>query len=248
MRYLFTLLLLISLLSCTTKQPKVHHYTTGNYILADTLYADTSRWRISDNPMDYPIYYLGPRKDTLPIGRKYWVGRTSKTIWPDSFHVSRYYSNRNLCIAVDTSTRTDNPVEYFAEDGSWDHDAAQHYQAYIVTIRNISDSIMQMGRTFAMFYMHLECKDKRGRWIPIQKNLDSYGLCLTGQPYLYLKPGEIIITKLSRLQGSFLTECRLAFGYEEQLVYSNVFTAPINELLLSVPYQRPDYEYYPSTF
>lgn len=239
MRYLLSLLPFISLLSCTTNTCKVRHYTTSNYVLADTIYADTSRWNLSEGLNEYPIYYLGPAKDSLSIGRRYWPGRTPKPIWPDSFYASCHYSNNHLSITVDTNTLTDRPTEYFAEDGSWDYDAAKHYQAHIVTIRNISDTIMWIGPTFSIIHMHLECRDKQGKWIAIQK---IYEGCGTGQPRIYLKPGEIIITKLCRLQGSFLTECRLAFGYEDQQVYSNVFTASVNELLLSVPYQQPDYE------
>jgi hypothetical protein len=172
---------------------------------------------------DFPIYYMGPAKDTIRIGRRYWRGRTPIPQWPVRLAASRTYSGKELIIEVDTSFMSDSPVEYLNPDGSINYDSTLNFRAYTFTIRNISDSFVWMGRTFSVYFLHLELKDRQGNWIRTGKKLSEQGICGTGEPSVYLKPGEIIISKVRCYQGPVRMEARLAFGSLGQQVYSNAF-------------------------
>lgn len=234
MRKLITLLSFMGLLACTNKPiPQVKLYKTGSFILADTIDTPPLNWQTSDKPGGYPIYYWGPVKDTVAIGKKYNRKRTAVPKWPRYFTASRTFAATHLQIEVDTTISTDNSVEYFAEDGSFDDDAAEHYRSKLVTIRNISDSIIWLGSFFAIEHMYLECKNRHGQWVAVQKKLANYGLCRNGEPDIYLKPGHIIITKSTHLQGSFATDCRLVLARGDWHCYSNTFRQAINDTLLN---------------
>lgn len=232
MRSILLLFTFINLFACANNSRQVHFYKTGNFILADTVATAPFPWQTCTIPRFYPMYYFGRLKDTISISRRYCHQRTPIPQWPLHFAASRMFAGAHLRIEADTTIITDNTEEYFTEDRSFDDDAAQHYRSAIVTIRNISDSTVWIGRTFEVEFMHLECKNRQGQWIAVQKNLADYGICGTNQPAWYLKPGEIIITKTSHLQGAFTTECRLVLGYEDHLTYSNTFRESIDEKLL----------------
>lgn len=228
---IITLFSMLWLAACHNSTKQVRYYQTGHFILADT--ADTAHtWQYESIPMHYPIYYLGPVKDTIGIGIKYGIFKTLRLSQPQKTMLFHAYSNATLQITVDTTTVTDNPVEYLTDTSAPDEDSTRHFIAHLVTIQNISDSIVWMGWTNGVFYMHLECKNK-GEWVAVQKNLNDYTLCLANARSQILYPGEIIITKTTRLKGNFTTDCRLVFGREDGVAYSNIFRETIDEALLS---------------
>jgi hypothetical protein len=86
-----------------------------------------------------------------------------------------------------------------------------------------------MGRTFSLCFLHLEAKDKRGHWKKISKSISELGFCGTLQPHVHISPGEIILAKMPLYKGKYVTDCRLAFGYDDNnIVYSNEFKESFN--------------------
>jgi hypothetical protein len=75
--------------------------------------------------LDFPIFYIGPVKDTICVGRRYGIGRT------------------------------------------------QVYYSHFFLIKNISDSVIWMGVSFSVFFLHLEVKNKAGHWVKIGKKLSE---------------------------------------------------------------------------
>jgi hypothetical protein len=217
--------------SCIHSKSEIRTIKRKGFVLVDTNRLSTEYLQ-GQQDVDFPIYYIGPFKDTIRIGRRYWRGRTPVTLWPKRFPVSRTYSNRTLSVEVDTSFVTNSPLEYFSKDGTIDLDSTRNYYASVFTIKNISDSIIWMGRTFSVFFLHREFKNRQGQWVQVGKNLSEVGICGTLQPHIYLRPGEIILSKVAHYKGSFVTDCRLVFGYDERPVYSNIFKESIDEKIL----------------
>jgi hypothetical protein len=177
---------------------------------------------------DYPIYFMGLKKDTIKIGRRYWRGRTE---WKNDFDIpqTENYSPKTLQIIVDTSVKTNSPVEYFSDNGQVVKDSTSNYHSFLLLINNISDSAIYLGHSFSLYFIYREAKDRNGHWAKIEKRLSEMSLCTTGEPFIILKPHELIISKVKRYNGARLTEFRLAFGYNNNVVYSNSFTDFIDE-------------------
>ncbi|HEY8896446.1 MAG TPA: hypothetical protein VIM79_16585 [Niastella sp.] len=232
MRLLYFLILTLCFCSCI--QPPVHVKIarTNNICIADTCIEENRLLEFGEYITDYPIYYIGPVQDTIKIGNRYSRARTP---WTNNFEypTSRSYSDKNLNIYVDTSFKTNSRVEYVSQESRIIEDSTINYHSFLFTIKNISDTILYMGRTFSVFFIHREAKDRNGQWITIDRQLSNVGLCLTGEPSITLKPGEIIVSKIRRCEGSFLTEFRLVFGYRDNVVYSNTFKDYIDERALS---------------
>ncbi len=175
----------------------------------------------------YPIYYLGPILDTIRIGRQYIKGNTP---WANDYWQvrSRRYSDNTLQIVVDTSSETDSPEEYLQENYQVLEDSTNHYKSFLFYVRNISDSAIHLGGMFSLQFMHREVKDRQGNWIKIERKLSEYSFCTTGAPIVLLCPQDIVISKLRRYSGSFVTDFRLVLGDGDQAVYSNVFRDSID--------------------
>lgn len=220
---------------CRQVAAPIHYHTTNGYILEDTCRSAGIYKPYDKGYCAYPIYYTGPVSDTIRIGRQY---NFYNTYWKDTrfFHYSRYYTPGNLNILVDTSVHTNCRSEYMLPGNKVLEDSTLNYHAFIVMIRNLSDSIIFMGRTFALFLAWREAKNRKGEWIKIEKTIHEAGICRTNQPEIFLYPREIIISKLPRYTGNFVTECRLAFGYYDKVVYSNTFRDSIDEKILISPY------------
>lgn len=180
--------------------------------------------------VDCPIYYIGPVKDTIRIGARYRRRNTLVTSWPDRFPCSKTYSERTLRFEVDTSQYVNNLLEYRSVNGRIDADSSRKYYAYLFTIKNISDSIVWIGRSYSIYFFHLEVKDRHSNWMSWDRSLAEKGICGTFEPQIYLKPGEIVVSKVALCRSYSRTDCRLAFGFEKNVVYSNVFHIPIRSI------------------
>lgn len=132
-----------------------------------------------------------------------------------------------------TSFKTNSRAEYLSGEMEIMEDSTINYHSFLFTIKNISDTLLYMGRTFAVFFLHREAKDRNGKWIKIDKKLSEVGLCLTGQPSITLQPKEIMVSKVRRCKGNLLTDFRLAFGHGEHVVYSNTYKDFIDERALN---------------
>lgn len=220
MRPYITLMILLS--SCRYDNVEINYLPTSQFLLIDTSRAASqlATWK---KYIDFPIYYIGPVKDTIHIGMRYRLGRTPKPPFRYKVPMSLHYTDHNLNITVDTSLLVNFEKECFSEKSYPIPDSVQSFYAHLVTLKNISDSIIWMGRTFSIFYMHLEIKDRAGHWTKATRELNEIGLCTTNEPDICLKPGEIIISKVPLLQGRSPVEARLAFGRWGHKIYSNSF-------------------------
>lgn len=228
MQHISIFFLVFCFCSCKQDPPRVKIAKMDNFFIADTCDEAKQFLTVDDDYSDYPIYYIGHRVDTIKIGKRYWRGQTH---WLDNFNLpcNRRYSHKTLSIYVDTSFKTNSPVDYFSDNPEVVKDSTINYHAFLFTIKNISDSVIFMGRTFSVFFIHREAKNKNGEWIKVDKNLSDLGVCGTGQPTIILKPNEIIVSKVKRYKGNFVTDFRLVFGYGKNVVYSNIFRDSIDE-------------------
>jgi len=92
-----------------------------------------------------------------------------------------------------------------------------------VILKNKSDSTLYMGRTFCLYYMQLEGQCPDGQWTRIQKPLSETWLCSTNQPDIFLRPGEIILSKIMRRVEPGFTNYRLGWVTYYSVIYSNTF-------------------------
>lgn len=237
MRWFLTWTWLFILVSCTRNPLPVLYNTADGFVLEDTC-REASAFKLHDRGYcNYPIYYTGPVSDTVRTGRQYNYYTTN---WNDAryFHFSRSYTPVNLKILVDTTVHTNCRLEYTLPGYKVLEDSTLNYHAYLVTIRNISDSIIFMGRSFALYLAWREAKNREGKWVKTERTLHETGICGTNQPEIFLFPREIIISKLPRYTGNLVTECRLAFGFEDKVVYSNTFKDAIDEKILISSYEN----------
>ncbi|MGC4035535.1 MAG: hypothetical protein QM764_06200 [Chitinophagaceae bacterium] len=133
---------------------------------------------------------------------------------------TRNFSKSTLELFVDTTIKTTSTV---------DPDSSLNYHSYLITMKNVSDSNVFIGYSNELYFINREAKDKSGRWVKIDKKLQEMSMCGTGQPFIYLRPGEFLISKVKRYKGNMVTDFRLVFGYHSNIVYSNVFRDSIDE-------------------
>jgi hypothetical protein len=233
MRFIFYLILTLCSCSCIQPPPYVKIARTNNIFIADTSIEANRLLKFGEYRTDYPIYYIGRVQDTIKIGNIYSRARIP---WTNNFEypTNRFYSDKNLSVYVDTSFKTNSREEYISRESKIIEDSTINYHSFLFTIKNISDTVLYVGMTFSVFFIHREAKDRNGQWIKIDRNLSNAGLCLTGEPSITLKPGELIVSKVRRYEGSFLTDFRLVFGYRNNVVYSNTFKDYIDERALSI--------------
>jgi|GEM_PF-1014931 len=222
--------------SCRQYEKSLHVYQTLNAIVIDSA-AAPNQFLQYNTQFDYPIYFIGPKQDTIRIGKRYWRGVTE---WKNDFEVpqTENYSAKNLDVFVDTSIHTNSPVEYFSDNQQTARDSTLNFNAYLVLINNLADSAIYLGHTFSLFYISREAKDRKGNWVKIDKKLNEPGICGTGEPFIILKPHEVLVSKVKRYKGSMVTDFRLAFGYKNNVVYSNTFRDSIDER--TIQQQHPE--------
>jgi len=226
--YLFALTLLLS--SCRQSENQVQVFNTGGFVLVDTILKGNKLLNFEEQYSHYPIYFIGSQSDTVKIGNRYKVGHIK---WSNDNNIfsCRKYTVNNLKLFVDTSIKTTSTVEYFSENYKT-FDSTRSFKSYLLTLQNASDSSLYLGRTFELYYLTRQVKNKDGQWVSLDKNLSEAELCLTGQPTITLQPKDIIISKCKRYAGSFLTDFRFAFGTKNNVVYSNIFKDFIDEKII----------------
>jgi len=231
MRFITVLALMFCFGACKQNQLKVKFFKAKNFIIADTSVEANQFLSFGDYTCDCPIYYIGAQLDTIKIGKEYRGGRTQ---WVNNFSIpwNRKYSNKTLTIFVDTFIKTNAQVEYFSYDTERSSDSIINYNSFLFSIKNISDSTIYMGRTFSVFFINREAKNRNGDWVKVDEKLSDLGICGSAQPTIILKPGELVLAKVKRYKGTFVTDFRLVFGYGNNVVYSNVFRDSIDERTL----------------
>jgi len=172
-------------------------------------------------------------KDTIAIGESYDRRRKLKYL-SDTVPMIDKFSDAHLSIYVDTSFSLTFTLDKFNPDRSIKSDPVRHCNASAVILRNMTDTAMYMGVTYSMYYMHREMKNSHGKWVKMGKKLCEELFCATGQPYIFLQPHEVAISKVAHYGGPHAVACRLAFGWatDSVQVYSNIFTEHIHNDLL----------------
>jgi hypothetical protein len=230
MRIVYFLILLSC--SCKRNEATVRTFETAHFVLIDSACEATESLNAENYDSEYPIYFLGQIKDTIKIGKRY-LRRINEVMVDYTFPDFTRCLDTTLDIFVDTSIKTNSTVEYLSENEKISKDSTKNYKAFLVTIQNRSDSIIYLGRTFSLFTVNREARDKTGKWVKVDKKLKQMGLCLTGQPTIWLKPGEIIIAKAKRYAGSYVTDFRLALDCGDAVIYSNIFRDSIDLKVLN---------------
>jgi hypothetical protein len=236
MRTGIILLFILLFSSCFRKPIPVSFFNTGEFTLEDTSHS-ANEYLQSFEDDEFPIYYLGPSKDTINIGTCYWWRRECRFEEFPAYCIFRY-STSNVSVQVDTSFPACESLEYLNKERFIDHycDSNHYYHASTIIIRNLCDTAVSLGITFSVSQMHREMLNSCGQWIKVNKKLCEEWACGTGQPNIYLMPGELIISKVGHFNGKHAIHCRLALGRSNAFaqVYSNTFTEYINDSLLHV--------------
>lgn len=224
MRYI--LIIIISLISCTTKKDIRRIHTNGQMVIVDSSEATESLWQY--NPKErsgyYPIYYIGKTVDTIYIGKRKIQGLNheqkdystySNFTWPDS---------NKMEITIDTSFSLTNYSYYshFTNNGEKEHiDSIKTNLCLAIFIRNNCDSLLSIGSFSELGHTLRQAKNESGNWIDIETPIQYF--CGTNARELVLEPDEMLLAMLPRYKGDFKTECRLKFEYWQHTVYSNVY-------------------------
>lgn len=162
MRYPVFILSAIIVVACVGESKPINILRAKNFVIIDTCSAANEYLGYDENINFSPIYFIGYPKDTFNIGHEYLHDRQE---WRDSIkpllhsYWSRNYSDKTLEITVDTALKTNSQVEYFLDDGTVSEDSTRNFHSFIFTVRNISDSIVYLGHTFIMYYLHTEVKN-----------------------------------------------------------------------------------------
>jgi hypothetical protein len=198
-------------------------YNCKDFMLIDSAKPSTPCWLIPGETQDFPIYYMGPAADTISIGNRFWNDRNAYSdTMPDLF--TKSYSVNDLEITADTSISCFRGIEYWHESDPSITDSTKWYHSFLLILKNKSDSTLYLGRTNSLYYMQLEGQCQDGQWTRIQKPLSEMWLCGTGQPDIFLGPGQIILSKIIRRKDPDFIQYRLAWKGGGGIIYSNVFT------------------------
>lgn len=235
MRFSPVLLVLLCCFACKQQIP-VKIIASHDFVIVDTT-IPANAWLHFDEPNnDFPIYYLGPRADTIAIGEQYWFGKEKK--WNEALikAASFRYAEKNLQIVVDTAVHSNLRALYLSDTGyEINEDSTINYNAFIFSIRNNGDSTLFMGISQSLLLMWLEAKSHQGQWLRLGKRIVL--ACGTGLPAINLRPDEIILAKMRRYRGNIVTDFRLAFQRGGEAVYSNIFKDSIDERTLVLAYR-----------
>jgi hypothetical protein len=222
MRYACLCILIFA--ACTgyvgTGEPIQYH--CKDFILIDSVKPAHPGWLAVGETQDFPIYYIGPSSDTISIGNRFWNDRASYSdAMPDLF--TKSYSVNELEITADTSVSCFSSIEYWHESDPSITDSTKWYHSFLLILKNKSDSTLYLGRTNSLYYIQLEGQCRDGQWTRIQKPLSEMWICGTGQPYIFLGPGQLLLSKIIRRKDTDFIKYRLAWKGGVEVIYSNTF-------------------------
>jgi hypothetical protein len=232
-KLLAALLLLTLVYGCHRDKLRALHFeTVGGLVVADSadwkagiMAYDTNRpWGL------YPIYYIGPKTDTVGLGRKPVQGMWVYD-WRDTCaYCAKWYTDTTITIRVYTTPKTAHTICYEQYPNTdWPVrtiDSVVSYLAYLVVIENISDSLIFIGESHFLLPNILQAKDDNGVWKDVERPIPI--MCGAGLRRNYLEGGEILVAKMLKHTGNYKATCRLKFGRTSRIVYSNQFECVID--------------------
>jgi len=239
MQKLLAILVLLTLVyGCHRDKIRALHFETpGELVVADSadwkgkvMAYDTNRpWGL------YPIYYIGPKTDTVGLGRKPVQGMWVHD-WRDTCdYCAKWYTDTTITIRVYTTPKTAHTICY---EQYPNHncpvrtiDSVVSYVAYLVVIENISDSLIFIGWSNLLLSTILQAKDDNGVWKDVERPIPI--MCGTGLRRNYLEGGEILVAKMVQHTGNYQATCRLKLERLKNTVYSNTFEYLIDKRQLT---------------
>ncbi|MCR5888435.1 hypothetical protein LRS06_11785 [Hymenobacter sp. J193] len=174
----------------------------------------------------YPVYYIGPRQDTLYLGaskiygyqygQKDYDRERKRFTWVDSL---------SMKIVVDTAFHLTYAELHYIHNKHNHKDVisyVSYHKAFPVYVYNLTDSLIWLGKFSELGSTVRQAKDSQGKWVDIEKPIRYY--CGTGAREIVLEPRQCLVAKLLRYKGSYKTACRLRYTNAHRTVYSNTFT------------------------
>ncbi|HTJ52842.1 MAG TPA: hypothetical protein VL443_25475 [Cyclobacteriaceae bacterium] len=232
---------MLTLLACSRVKPLNIQVSNGLTLIDSTsVEKDLS---FSDTLYEegyYPVYYIGPDNDTIILEHE----PISMFFNPKD---SIYYKAKNweslknmeISLAIDTNMTVAFKAGYshFDENAEEVLDSVKNFAAYVIKIKNNSDSLVQLGSHNAVGYLTKEAKNNKGDWIQIEEPIKPY--CGTAKKQLIMEPGDILITKMIKHKANLKVECRLKLrlSYIEgtYVTYSNTFVDQIDTTQIKLP-------------
>lgn len=217
MRSLYLILPVILLMACQRVTRTSHFYQGKGFVLSDTIYSGAAGYAAYDGWAAYPVYYKGKMQDTVGIASMFRYRRDKREAFPET---TRRWASADLELFVDTSVKIQIGMVCYKDDEWTEVDSVVNIHAYLLTVRNHSDSIISLGDVHYLRYVHREVKNHRGEWIRIEQRMAAG--CIPHSD-IYLNPGDIAIAKVRRFKGTAEAPCRIVLSFFENRVYSNVF-------------------------
>jgi hypothetical protein len=167
------------------------------------------------------IRYLGAYREIIKVdSAKFRYSPTDRFITESDFQ--KFYGKENLLttplsLTIDT-TQTISTSEFCYSNDDF---KTKYFESFPVFIKNETDSLASIGYG-SQLNIIVEALDTDNVWKPIEKRFIYK--CGKGRHYIYLKPGEICCTLISKYNGDFLTQLRLNVNknYSEPY-YGHVF-------------------------
>lgn len=225
--YLKILILALGFQCCTGDQKMVNIQSNGKLTIIDsTLLTENLRsYNDTDNYGIYPIYYAGELIDTITF---------SKSQIPRYGHGEKsYYAHKRirnadsetLSLFVDTSFNLAHNINIKGnlnnELSINSSDSIVSYKCFAIIITNISDSLIYLSDCWLIENIIMQAKNEYGQWVDIEKPYKFF--CGTGCRPIIMEPKQIVLLKMMRYEGQFMTECRLKYSKRENTIYSNSF-------------------------
>jgi hypothetical protein len=250
MRYLLLLLILSGCIPKTENTPEAEK----RFVFLPKADVDSKPYSLAEKPalFSYPIY-IGPYPDTVDFIKTYgfdtlWIKASKKNNVPftengyDSSmsfipyaikiqsHIVEYdyYAHSNKKNRKDSiSIYLDTTQLSSSDRGIWaTANRSEKIQFYPVSIKNL-------GQDTIFFYtlkLVVEAQIENSIWK--EASFNNKFRCATGEPLYWFAPGETIVTPIPKFAGSLKTKFRIAYEFNGETYYSQIYHGSLNPNLL----------------
>lgn len=225
-------LILLSLFACKPTPPEHRYHYRENYCLVDSASAGPLTPFEYDGEAHYPIYYVGPVQEHVPIHQRL-AGKGPR---PRPTHPIKWEPDScSLSIFVDTFS-TQFEQHHYQRDTAYYFsylDSISRHPAFSVVLRNLSDSTLVLGNSDLLQYVVLEVKRSNDEWFSLEKTVKHSYDQGSWASFVYLNPGDVLVAKFPRYAPGEVRQCRLAWRLINGMkIYSNPFHAPVSDMML----------------
>lgn len=226
------LITIITLASCQRdKQHWLKH--TNSIVILDAIYAHNGSLYDRNIGTYLPVFYIGKKVDTLGLP-VFPVSMWKKDMeifpyvrdyaYPDSTNI-QIFVDTNAATSYTEVTREFHPSYHhgFSPEINIPARVCTAYDAYYVSIFNLSDTLVHMGYANALGHIEIEGLNAAGNWVKVKSQL-NYS-CVVSVRQLVLKRNEMILAKYPNLKGDTYTRIRLKYQFRKASppIYSNEF-------------------------